>query len=159
DRRPGARRIAQAAACIGGAFTRDFLMTLLEDDARQAHERLESLVEAEILAPKRFGAEIRYEYRHVLLQRMAHELMIPTERRAQHGRIVGVLRDADGGEPVIAEVLAHHLTEAGAFEEATRAWLQAGVGAARRSAHIEAVEHIRKGLGLLDKVPDVALRR
>src|SRR5262249_50866744 len=69
DRRPGARRIAQAAACIGGAFTRDFLMTLLEDDARQAHERLESLVEAEILAPKRFGAEIRHDDRHGPLQR------------------------------------------------------------------------------------------
>jgi len=159
DRRPGARRVAQAAACIGGAFTSDFLPALLEDDARQVHERLEALVEAEILAPKRFGAEIRYEFRHVLLQRMAHESMIQTDRRAMHRRIVEVLRDAQGGEPVIAEVLAYHLTEAGAFEEATRWWLHAGVGAARRSAHIEAVEHIRKGLGLLDKVPDAAARR
>jgi predicted ATPase/class 3 adenylate cyclase len=158
DRRPGARRIAQAAACIGGAFTRDFLLVLLKDDARQVHERLEALVEAEILVPKRYGAEIRYEFRHVLLQRMAHESMIQTERRAMHGRIVEVLRDAVG-EPVIAEVLAYHLTEAGAFPEATRAWLQAGVEAARRSAHIEAVEHIRKGLGLLDKIPDLGARQ
>lgn len=159
DRRPGSRRIAQAAACIGGAFTLDFLLALLEGDARQVHERLEALVEAEILLPKRFGAEIRYEFRHVLLQRMAHESMIHTERRAVHSRIVEVLRDAEGGEPVIPEVLAYHLTEAGAFPEATRAWLQAGVGAARRSAHIEAVEHIRKGLSLLDKIPDLASRR
>jgi tetratricopeptide (TPR) repeat protein len=56
-------------------------------------------------------------------------------------------------------VLAYHLTEAGTFPEATRAWLQAGVGAGRRSAHIEAVEHIRKGLGLLDKIPDLGSRR
>jgi len=159
DRRPGARRIAQAAACIGGAFTLDFLLALLKDDARQVHERLEALVEAEILLPRRFGAEIRYEFRHVLLQRMAHESMVQTERRAMHGRIVEVLRSAAGVEPVIAEVLAYHLTEAGAFPEATRAWLQAGVGAGRRSAHIEAVEHIRKGLGLLDRIPDLGSRR
>src|SRR5262249_14219428 len=36
---------------------------------------------------------------------------------------------------------------------------QAGVEATRRSAHIESVEHIRKGLGLLDRIPDPAARR
>jgi predicted ATPase/class 3 adenylate cyclase len=158
DRRPGARRIAQAASCIGGAFTVDFLLALLKDET-QIRERLEALVEAEILLPKRFGAEIRYEFRHVLLQRMAHESMVQTERRAMHGRIVDVLRNAAAGEPAIPEVLAYHLTEAGAFPEAVGAWLRAGVAADRRSAHVEAVEHIRNGLRLLDKIPDPGTRR
>jgi class 3 adenylate cyclase/tetratricopeptide (TPR) repeat protein len=158
DRRPGARRIAQAAACIGGAFTRDFLLALLKDEA-QVHERVEALVEAEILLPKRFGAEIRYEFRHALLQRMAHESMVQTERRAMHVRIVEVLRNAAAGDPAIPEVLAYHLTEAGAFPEAVEAWLRAGVAAARRSAHVEAVEHIRNGLGLLARIPDPGARR
>lgn len=159
DRRPGARRIAQAAACFGGAFTLDFLAALLKDDARRVQDRLEALVDGEILVPRRLGAEIRYEFRHVLLQRMAHESMVQTERRAMHGRIVEVLQNTQGGEPVIAEVLAYHLTEAGAFPQAIRAWLQAGVAATRRSAHIEAVEHIRKGLGLLDRIADLDERR
>jgi predicted ATPase/class 3 adenylate cyclase len=159
DRRPGARRIAQAAACIGGAFTVDFLRTLLNDEEGQVHERLEALVEAEILLPKRFGAEIQYEFRHALLQRMAHESMVQTERRAMHVRIVEVLRAAEEGEPAIPEVLAYHLTEAGAFPEAIGAWLRAGVAAARRSAHVEAVEHIRNGLGLLARIPDPGARR
>lgn len=157
DRRPGARPIAQAAACIGGAFTRDFLLALFEDEA-QVHDRLQALVDAEILVPKRIGAEIRYEFRHALLQRMAHESMIQTERRAMHARVVAALRSAELGEPVIPEVLAYHLTEAGAFPEAVGAWLRAGVAAARRSAHVEAVEHIRNGLGLLGKIPDPAAR-
>jgi class 3 adenylate cyclase/tetratricopeptide (TPR) repeat protein len=159
DRRPGARSIAQAAACIGGAFTLDFLLALLKDDAQHLHERLQALVEAEILMPRRFGAEIRYEFRHVLLQRMAHESMVQTERRAMHVRIVEVLRNADVGEPAIPEVLAYHLTEAGAFPQAVEAWLRAGVAAGRRSAHSEAVEHIRNGLSLLDKIPDLDSRR
>ena len=129
DRRPGARRVAQAAACIAGAFTREFLLALLEEDPQQVHERIEALVDAEILVPKRFGAEIRYEFRHVLLQRMAHESMIHTERRAMHRRVVEVLRKEEGVEPVIPEVLAYHLTEAGAFPEAVVAWLRAGVAA------------------------------
>ena len=57
------------------------------------------------------------------------------------------------------EVLAYHLTEAGAFPEAVVAWLRAGVAAARRSAHVEAVEHIRNGLSLLGKVPDLGSRQ
>jgi class 3 adenylate cyclase/tetratricopeptide (TPR) repeat protein len=158
DRRPGARRIAQAAACIGGAFTRDFLLALLKDET-QVPERLEALVEAEILQPKRFGAEIRYEFRHVLLQRMAHESIVQTERRAMHARIVEVLRKAAAGEPVIPEALAYHLTEAGAFAEAVQAWLRAGVAASRRSAYVEAVEHIRNGLSLLSRIPDAEARR
>ena len=158
DRRPGARRIAQAAACIGGAFTVDFLRALFEDEAH-LRERLEALVEAEILLPKRIGAEIRYEFRHALLQRMAHESLLQTERRALHVRIVDVLRDAEAGEPAMPEVLAYHLTEAGAVPEAVGAWLRAGVAAGRRSAHVEAVEHLRNGLGLLDRVPDPAARR
>jgi tetratricopeptide (TPR) repeat protein len=158
DRRPGARRIAQAASCIGAAFTPDFLEVLLEADARQLYESLQALVEAEILVPRRVGAELRYEFRHVLLQRMAHESMVHTERRAMHTRIVEVLRNAEGAEPALAEVLAYHLTEAESFPEATRAWLQAGVDAATRSAHMESVEHIRRGLRLLDKIPDVAAR-
>lgn len=158
DRRPGARRIAQAAACIGRSFTPEFLVALLKDDSAKVHEGLESLVEAEILLPRRYGGEIRYEFRHALLQRLAQESMVQTERRAMHGRIIEALRDAQGGEPALPEVLAYHLTEAGALVEAIGAWLTAGVGAARRSAHVEAIEHIRKGLALLEKVPDAAAR-
>lgn len=158
DRRPGSRRIAQAAACINGAFTLDFLLALLKDEG-QVRERLEALVEAEILVPNRVGAEIRYDFRHALLQRMAYESMVQTERRAMHRHIVDVLRNGPGGEPAIPEVLAYHLTEAGAFPEAVAAWLQAGVAADRRSAHVEAVEHIRNGLRLLDRIPDPNARR
>ena len=158
DRRPGSRRIAQAAACINRAFTLDFLLAVLADET-QVRERLEALVEAEILVPRRVGAEIRYDFRHALLQRMAYESMVQTERRAIHRRIVDVLRDGAGGEPAIPEVLAYHLTEAGAFPDAVGAWLRAGVAADRRSAHVEAVEHIRNGLRLLDRIPDPGARR
>ena len=158
DRRPGARRIAQAAACIGRSFKLEFLAALLEDDSARVLEGLESLVEAEILLPRRYGAEIRYEFCHALLQRLAHESIVQTERRAIHGRIVEALRAQQAGEPVLPEVLAYHLTEAGAYADAIDAWLAAGVNAARRSAHVEAVEHTRKGLALLDRVQDAAAR-
>ncbi len=159
DRRPGGRRIVQAAACIGRSFTPQFIAAVLQQELEGFAEPLQALVEAEILLPRRYGAEIRYEFRHTLLQRMAYESMLQAERRATHGRIVDVLRGQDESGPPLPEVMAHHLTEAGMFRDAIGAWLQAGVSAAQRSAHIEAIEHIRKGLGFLDKIPEAALRR
>lgn len=154
DRRPGARPIVQAAACIGRSFTPAFLARILDEPVEEVIEPIEALVEAEILLPRRFGAEIRYEFRHSLLQRIAHESMLTRERRLIHNRILGLLDRGGGSDIPLAEVIAHHLTEAGRFQEAVQAWLQAGVSASHRSAHQEAIEHIRRGLALLGKLPD-----
>ena len=47
------------------------------------------------------------------------------------------------------ELLAHHLTEAGAADEAVSYWLKAGKRSLERSALREAVSHLRHGLQLL----------
>jgi predicted ATPase/class 3 adenylate cyclase len=159
DRRPGGRRIVQAAACIGRSFTPAFLAALLRQDAEVIGQPLQSLVEAEIILPRRLGLEIHFEFRHALLQRMAYESMLQTDRRAMHLRIVELLEDGKSADPTPPEVLAHHLTEAGRIPEAVAGWLRAGVVAARRSAHVEAIEHLRTGLGLLDGVAGEAERR
>ena len=44
------------------------------------------------------------------------------------------------------ETLAHHLTEAGLLEKATGYWLQAGKNAALRSANLEAIAHVQRGI-------------
>ena len=157
DRRPGGRRIVQAAACVGRSFRADFLSAVLDEDSNELANRLEGLVDAEILLPKRYGAEIRYEFRHSLLQRMAYDSMVQVERRAMHARMVAVLRERE--DVSIPEVIAHHLTEAGAFAEAVRGWLLAGVNAAKRSAHLEAIDHLRRGIELLGKIPEADVRR
>ncbi len=56
-------------------------------------------------------------------------------------------------------MIAYHLTEAGQFPEAIQAWLRAGRHAAERSAHVEAIEHLRSGLALLERISDPALSR
>ena len=145
DRRPGARRIVQAAACIGRSFAPAFLAALLQQEPQGVAEPLQALVDAEILLPRRYGAEIQYEFRHALLQRIAYESMLQLERRATHLGVVAVLRKTDQAEKTPLEVIAYHLTEAGEFREAIEAWLRAGIHAAQRSAHIEAIEHLRCG--------------
>jgi predicted ATPase len=158
DRRPGSKRIVQAAACIGRSFTPAFLGGVLQQPADDLQVPLESLIEAEILLPRRYGVEIRYDFRHILLQRMAYESVVQTDRRIMHGRIVEMLRRDDGAALVPPEILAHHLSEAAQYIEAIGEWTRAGAAAAQRSAHVEAIEHIRKGLALLERVADQETR-
>lgn len=159
DRLAGGRRIVQAAACIGRSFAPELLLAVLQENATTVARPLEDLVAAELLQPRRYGAEIRYEFCHALLQRMAYESMVQNERRAMHSWLVDVLRQNQSAWPTQPEVMAHHLTEAGRTTEAIEAWLQAGTAAAAQSANVEAVDHLRRGLALLDKVEDAAQRR
>ncbi len=158
DRLPGSRRIVQAAACLGRSFRPEFLAALLREDPAELAEPLESLVEAEILLPKRHGLEIRYEFRHALIRRMADESTLDRERRALHARMVELL-DRESDVRTAPEMLAHHQTEAGLFGDAIASWIEAGRKAAGQSAHHEAIDHLNKGLGLLERVPDETLRR
>src|SRR5262249_46172521 len=51
------------------------------------------------------------------------------------------------------ETLAHNLTEAGLIEKAMSYWLQAGKTAALRSANLEAIAHLRRGIEVMSRLP------
>src|SRR5262249_464780 len=55
------------------------------------------------------------------------------------------------GQP---ELLAYHYTEAGLIEKAVHYWYHAGQKAIERSAHVEAIAHLRQGLELLETLPE-----
>jgi predicted ATPase/class 3 adenylate cyclase len=159
DRLEGGRRVVQAAACIGRSFAADFLGTLLDDADAPVIGPLEALVEAEILRRRYDDAKTTYEFRHALLQRVAYESMVQTDRRATHARIADLLKQRSNSEPIIPEAMAHHLTQAGQSHEAIKAWLDAAAGASRRSALVEAIAHVRSGLSLLEWIQQPELRR
>ena len=159
DRLGDARRIVQAASCVGRAFAPEPLAGLLGLPRAAVLEALDALVGAEILHPRHDGGEPVYEFRHALLQRVAYDSMLGSQRRVIHGRIAETLRRGDGVGPVLPGIVAHHLTAAGRRSTAAQAWLEAGAEAARRSAHTEAVGHLHAGLRLLDGVGDAAVRR
>jgi predicted ATPase len=55
-------------------------------------------------------------------------------------------------------LLAHHYTQAGLNEQAVPYWQQAGQRAIERSAHVEAITHLTKGLELLATLPETPAR-
>ena len=158
DRVADGRRVVQAAACIGRPFTADFLAALLQENAGNVIEPLEALIDAEILRSNHEDREARFEFRHALLQRAAYELMVQSARRATHANIVKKLQHDGAAGPFVPELIAYHLTASGQFQEAIKTWLDAGANAARRSAHIEAIEDLRRGLSLLNEISSLELR-
>jgi predicted ATPase len=57
------------------------------------------------------------------------------------------------------ELVAQHYTEAGLVTQAIPYWQRAGERAIARSANIEAISHLTKGLALLTTLPDTPERR
>ena len=84
DRRPGARRIVQAAAVSGARLHRRFLPHCCNRSLMLSPNHSKRWSRRKILRPRRYGAEIQYEFRHALLQRIAYESMLQPERRAIH---------------------------------------------------------------------------
>jgi predicted ATPase len=56
------------------------------------------------------------------------------------------------------ELLAHHYTEAGLSVQAIPYWQRAGQRASERSAYVETIEHLSKGLEVLATLPDTPER-
>src|SRR5262249_4893827 len=92
-------------------------------------------------------------------QDAAYESLLKSTRQHYHQRIAQVL-EAQFPATVDQqpELLAHHSTEAGLTEQAVHYWHMAAQRAVERSAHVEAISHLTKGLELLKTLPETPQR-
>jgi class 3 adenylate cyclase/predicted ATPase len=157
DRLGSARQVAQQGAAFGREFSYQMLLAAFPEEEGDLRASLDALVEAEILLHSRDGVEENYSFRHALIQDAAYTSLLKSTQRLYHQRIATVLA-ADF--PSIAErqpeILARHYTAGAMPVEAIDAWQRAGQMAAQRSANQEAVEHLRRGLELIDQLPPTA---
>lgn len=93
--------------------------------------------------------------RHALVQDAAYQSLLKSKRQELHARIAQTLQQhLPGAGEIGPEVLAQHLTDAGLAERAIPYWRSAGELAAGRSANVEAIAHLSKGLELVGTLPD-----
>jgi predicted ATPase len=159
DRLVTAKGVAQLAAVIGRQFPYDLLQAVSQLDAATLQRELGRLVEAEIIYQRGLPPQTTYFFKHALIQDAAYQSLLKSTRQHYHQRIALVL-EAQFIEVAQAppELLAHHCTEAGLIEKAVHYWHQAGQRASERSAHVEALAHLRQGLALLDTLPETPER-
>jgi class 3 adenylate cyclase/predicted ATPase len=150
DRVPGASGLAQLAATLGREFSYELLAAVAGKDEGTLQAELAQLIDAEILYRKGRLPHCSYMFKHALLEDAAYNSLVKSTRQQYHRRIAEVLEarfpQRAETEP---ELLAHHLAEAGLVQQSVQYRLEAGLRARRRSADIETIANLTKGLALL----------
>jgi serine/threonine protein kinase/predicted ATPase len=155
DRMEGERDVAQLAAALGREFSYELLATVATVDELTLQAELAKLVQAEILYPKGRPPRCTYTFKHALLEDALYNALVKGKRQQFHRRIAEAL-EARFAETTLTqpELLAHHFTEAGLTEKAIGYWLKAGLRSRDRSAEIEVIGHLTRGLALLQTLDE-----
>jgi len=157
DRLGSAKDIAQLGAVIGRDFSYEVLHAIAKSDEKTLQRELNRLVEAELLYQKGLPPGATYTFKHALIQDAAYQSLLKSTRQQYHRGAAQVLETQFPGRVVSKpELLAHHYTEAGLPERAIDYWQKAGEHAIRRSANVEAISHLNKGLSLFKMLPDTS---
>ena len=155
DRLVKAKRVAQIGAVVGRSFSREFLAALGIHDASQLDEGLSQLVEYGLAHVDERGGVRNYVFKHALVQDAAYDSLLLSQRKSLHNRVAELLTEQDPGlterQP---ELVAHHLTAAGADARAVPLWLKAADIAMQRFAVNEAASHLRRGLSQISAIPE-----
>ena len=159
DRLATVKAMAQLGATLGREFAYSLLQAVSPWDEETLRQGLQQLVEAEFLYQQGLPPQATYRFKHALIQDAAYQSLLRSTRQHHHQHIAQVL---ESRFPELCEIqpelLAHHYTEAGLLMQAISYWQRAGQHASQRSAYVEAIAHLSKGLELLTTLPDTPER-
>jgi predicted ATPase len=159
DRLATVKALAQFGATLGREFAYALLQAVSLWDEATLQRGLHQLVEAEFLYQQGLPPQATYVFKHALIQEAAYQSLLRSTRQQYHQRIAQVV---EARFPELCEtqpeLLAHHYTEAGVLAQAVLYWQRAGQRAIERSAPVEAIAHLSKGLEVLGMLPDTPAR-
>lgn len=159
DRFPEGREVAQVAAVIDHDISFDLLAAVSQVSDSLLRSTLSLLEDAEVLYRLGEPPHAHYTFKHALVRDAAYDSLLTSKRRELHKQVAAVLEErfteAVSNQP---ELLAYHYSHGGMPESAVGYWLQAGRRALDRSAHLEAIAHLRKALETLSQLPETPER-
>ena len=154
DRLSPVREVAQIGAVAGREFHYELLNAVAGLPRERLEEALDQLVQSELVFRRGEIPHAVYTFKHTLVRDAAYAGLLKSRRVHLHAAIANALEQQfDDLVQTQPETLAHHLTEAGLIEKAIEYWLQAGKSAAVRSANLEAIAHLERGIELTDRLP------
>ncbi|MGA7490367.1 MAG: adenylate/guanylate cyclase domain-containing protein [Xanthobacteraceae bacterium] len=154
DRLAPVREVAQIGAVAGRDFHYELLSAVAGLPKERLEDALDQLVRAELVFRRGEIPHAVYTFKHALVRDAAYAGLLKSRRAHLHAAIANALEQQF---PEMAqtqpETLAHHLTEAGLIEKSIGYWLRAGKNAALRSANLEAIAHLQRGIELTGRLP------
>jgi TOMM system kinase/cyclase fusion protein len=159
DRLAEVKQVAQLGAIFGREFSYELLQAISPLDEPTLQEGLARLVEADLLYRRGVPPHVSYAFKHALIQEAAYESLLKRTRQEYHRRIAQVLveRFPETVETQ-PELLARHFTEAGLGATAVGYWQRAGLRGIQRSAYVEAISDLTRGLEVLETLPETPER-
>ena len=155
---PEEKQLLQAAAVIGTEVPLPLLEAIAELPEAALHRGLAHLQAAEFLYETRLFPERAYTFKHALTQQVAYQSLLTSTRQRYHAQLAQALEARPETVETQPELLAHHCTEAALQRQAVGYWQRAGERSKARSAYVEAVAHLTKGLEVLQTLPDTPER-
>ena len=156
DRLGAVKEVAQIAAAIGREFDYDLLAVVTPLSFEKLRDALHQLIDAELVFHRGRSEAGRYIFKHALVQDAAYATMLRERRAELHAQIADALVERfPERASAIPELVAHHFDQAGLHARAIDYWMAAGKLTAGRSANVEAVAHLKRGLAALERAPDM----
>lgn len=160
DRLGPAREVAEVAAVIGREFDAAFLALVLGCGEAYVSLLLERLRDAGIVLRGNPRAGATHRFKHMLLREAAQGMITRDRYRALHARVADLLeaQNLNGAATTQPHLLAHHRTEARQLDRAVQWWLRSAQQMLLRSAVEEALVQLRRGLSLVQELPETPAR-
>jgi class 3 adenylate cyclase/predicted ATPase len=156
---PAAKSVAQVGAAVGRDFSHELLAAAAPLAEPELQEALRRLVEAGLVFQRGMPPAAEYLFKHALVQDTAYSTLLRGPRQALHRRIAEALeRRFPESVETRPEILAHHYGEAALPDTAIAYWHRAGQFSFAKSAVHEAIAQLRRGLGLLEGLPETRER-
>lgn len=154
---PRAREMLGAAAVIGRTFPHRLLTALLGSADGELEGHLSLLQRESFILEQESAGERAYTFYHALTLEAAYWRLLAAKRREFHRLLAEIYeREIRLAEERNWSLIAHHYTQAQAYERAVDAWLAAAGQAAARGTIEAAQEHYTQVRLLLEGVPGIA---
>ncbi len=159
DRLSLVRDVAQIGAVAGRDFHYKLLSAVAGLPKQKLDEALDQLVRAELIFCRGEIPDAVYTFKHALVRNAAYDGLLKSRRVHLHAAIGGALeRDFPEVLQTQPETVAYHYTQAKNYEKAVHYWYEAGKKSVARSAHNEAIGHLKEGLNQVPNINDTMLR-
>jgi len=146
--------VLQTAAVIGREFDEPTLAAVVEEDAPQLREALQTLKETEFVYEQSLYPVAEYLFKHPLTQEVALASQLQERRRRLHAAVARVIEAAHAHDlDRQAALLAHHWEESAELAQAVR-WHGRAAEWAGLSDPVEGLRHWQKVRELGRALPD-----
>lgn len=151
DRLKESRGVAQRGAAIGRDFTYSLIHAVADLPEAELRAHLDVLARSGMVILHGEPPASRYIFKHALIQDAIYGTLLKSERARVHERIFSVLQERF--PEVVSdrpEMAAYHAERAGRREAAVPLLRAAGLSAFKRTAMLEAVQHLAHAIELVE---------